>query len=155
MPGKVSNAICFPDFTASFTASCMYILSLLDKGSAARYGRPFCFIHRNHPLRCVVSSKAQKIVSRTVEDLSHLDELFGWDLGFAGLPAFECVIADANGLGKTGLCKPGSRNLGIDVRVKQDITFLSFYPVWANFNFIVIPYGLYVNWFLKLFFREI
>lgn len=103
------------------------------------------------PLRCVISSKAQKIVSRTVEYLSHLDELFGWDLGFAGLPAFECVIADTNGLGKTGLRKPGSRNLGIDVRVKQDTTFLSLYPVRVNFNFIVIPYGLYVNRFLKLF----
>ena len=103
------------------------------------------------PLRCVISFKAQKIVSRTVEYLSHLDELFGWDFGFAGLPAFECVIADTNGLGKTGLSKPGSRNLGIDVRVKQDTTFLSIYPVWVNFNFIVIPYGLYVNRFLKLF----
>ena len=120
--------------------------------AAISFGSPLIIIFINlTPLRCVVSSKAQKIVSRTVEYLSHLDELFGWDLGFAGLPAFECVIADANGLGKTGLCKPGSRNLGIDVRVKQDTTFLSFYPVWDNFNLIVIPYGLYVNRFLKLF----
>ena len=131
----------------SFCRSCT-----ANTRAAISLGSPLITISTDFtPLRCVVSSKAQKIVSRTVEYFSHLDELFGWNLRFAGLPAFECVIADANGLGKTGLCKPGSRNLGIDVRVKQDTTFLSFYPVWANFNFIVIPYGLYVNRFLKLF----
>ena len=60
MPGKVSNAICFPDFIASSTASCIYISPLLYNGPAARYGRPFCFIHRIRPLIPAFQESHQK-----------------------------------------------------------------------------------------------